>query len=413
MSSKIIILFLLFLSIFIRLYHFPQRINFGMEQGMTLSTTASYIYEKFSLLGMSNVARVTSDGHMVLINPLYNYSLIPLMLVFGKNPITLSYLAFFINIFTALALYFIAKKIFSKQIALFATFFFLFNLTMIEHSLTLWIHNIVPLIGILSFYLLFKWQTSKSRLVIFTLGVLSGLGYAMEYVYLLTLGCIGLYLLITSKHRLTTIFWYCLGCLLPQLPIILFDLRHDWYNLRTLWQYALDTWANPGQSRLMFYHFLQFYPLIFLAFGYLTDRLWRVSKFMGIAMITLYLAFTLTSPKLSLHQAIGTAPGMDTPLLIDFAKTISTDVTDPYNIVYLPQSEYRSHALRYLLTYVYQVPPMGIEAYPSAKTIYAVGQTGLDLLTDRPWEIGAFNPHNQEILVSDPNNLFSIYKLTQ
>lgn len=413
MAGKLVIILLVILGVFLRTYQFPERINFGMEQGMTLSMTASYIHEKFSLLGMSNVARVTHDGHMVLINPLYNYSLIPFMLVLGKNPITLSYLALWINLLTALVLYYVAQKVFNKRTAIFSSFFFLFNLTMIEHSLTLWIHNLVPLVGILSFYLLVKWQSNRSWAIVFVLGILSGLGYAMEYIYLLTAGLIALYLFATSKSKISTIFWYTLGFAIPQLPVIIFDLRHEWYNIKTLWQYTLDTIEKPSQSRLAFYHFLQYYPIVFLFMGYITAHIYKLNKVVVGSILLIYLSFTLTSPKLSLNQAVGTPTGMNTPMLLDLASSIAKDAQGDFNVVYLPQSEYRAHALRYMLTYIYGVTPMGVEAYPSAKTIYAVGDTGLDLLKDRPWEVGAFNPRNQVVLTMTPNNLFSVYKLTQ
>lgn len=410
---KFLIGSLLILSIALRLYHFPERINFGMEQGMQLSTTASYLYDKFTLLGMVNVHRVTQDGHMVLISPLYNYSLIPFMIAMGRNPITLTYLAFATNIVTSLALYYISKKLLGFRVALISTFFFLFNLTMIEQSLTLWIHNVIPLIGIMSLYLLVKWNSDKNWWVIFSLGILSGIGYSLEYVYLATLLGIGLYLLVTAKHKWQCIFWYFSGFLVPMLPVLAFDLRHDWYGLRTLWQYSLETLSNPGQSMLAFYHLLQFYPLCFLGMGYLTDRVLRIRPVLGSAFLLGYLIFILTSPKLSLNQAIGTVAGMDAPSLMKFSEAISRDAPDSYNVVYLPQSEYRAYALRYLLTYVHNAPPLGFDGYPSANVIYVVGQSDLDLLTSNVWEINSFQPSHQIVLASTPNNLYSVYKLTR
>ena len=123
-KTWLINLFFLFLiGLCLRLYNFPQRVNFGPEQGVTLSTTYEYIHGKFSLLGLPNLQRFTTDGLQIFSGSLYNYALIPAMFALGKNPITFTYFALTINMLTALLMYYLILKLNGHKIAFFSTFF--------------------------------------------------------------------------------------------------------------------------------------------------------------------------------------------------------------------------------------------------------------------------------------------------
>ncbi len=398
-------------ALWVRLYHFSNRITLSMEQGMTLATTASYVYDKFSLLGMANVQRVTHDGHMVLVNPLYNYLLIPPLLITHGDPIAMTYVALFTNIVTAAAIYWLSRKMkLSRRVSFFATAFFLFNTVMIEQSLTLWIHNAVPLLGLVTLYLLYKEGKQDKWWIPLALGILSGTGYAFEYLYLGTAIIVGLLTLIFTKKKWQALVLYGVGFLVPQLPIIAFDIRHDWYTLRTLWTYTLDTLHHPGQTRLNIYHFFQFIPALCIAGGMLVDWVCKRWRLLGYTIVALYIVANLGAKTVQWGTA---QPKITAPDVLAMSAVVAAHVTGPYNIVYKPDSEYRAYVMRYILTYRLRKPPLGIEAYPSADTLFVVAVRGENLLINQPWEIAVLHAKKQTELSSVTGNEYALYELTK
>ena len=102
---------------------------------------------------------------------------------------------------------------------------------------------------------------------------------------------------------------------------------------------------------------------------------------------------------------------MDTPTLIQMAGAIAHDAGPYYNVVYMPDSEYRAYALRYLLTGIYHKPPMGIDAYPSADELYVVASSTRSLDNDIPWEVSSFHPISRSVFYTAPNGKNVVYKL--
>jgi uncharacterized membrane protein len=106
---------------------------------------------------------------------------------------------------------------------------------MISQSLTIWILNPLPLVGLLGMYLLIKYHHKLPPWPILALGVLSGIATGMEWMCLLTVIFLFIYLLYKSAQKTRDISIFILGFALAFSPTIIFDLRHDWYHLRTLW----------------------------------------------------------------------------------------------------------------------------------------------------------------------------------
>lgn len=68
------------LATWLRFTNFYHRILFGPEQALSLIVSSEQI-EHFTLLGLPNLQRVTSNGHILYSGSLFNYSLIPFLLV--------------------------------------------------------------------------------------------------------------------------------------------------------------------------------------------------------------------------------------------------------------------------------------------------------------------------------------------
>lgn len=403
---KFAIIFLFVLGLCVRLYHFPDRVTFTLEQGITLQTTHDYLHGKFSLLGLVNVQRYTSTGLQIFSGPLYNYVLMPIMFVFGNNPITITYFALMINLLTAVALYLLIKDLSGRRIAFFSTLFFLFSITMISQSLTLWILNPLPLVGLLGMYLLLKYTEKMPSWVVISLGLLSGIAISLEYMCLFTVALVGIYLVYKSQHKLRDLMILVVGTVIPLAPTIIFDLRHDWYHLGTLWQYTIDTLHSPGQGAPRAYHFFHLYPVWFYFLGYITSRLTQTKYQIGYYLAALYMLYGTT-------LSVRAKPLVSTPTLLEIGSQIADQANLNYNVVYMPEAEYRGYSLRYILTIIHNKPPLPIDAYPSSSELYVVATPDRSLDVDIPWEIAIFKPVSRELVYTSNDKQVLLYKLSK
>ncbi len=109
-KSYSVIILILILATVIRFYNFSERITFGPEQAISLLVSADYINEKFSLLGLPSTQRTTSHGHIIYYPPVFNYSLIPLLLLLNYDSALITTYFAFLNIITGFILYIILNE---------------------------------------------------------------------------------------------------------------------------------------------------------------------------------------------------------------------------------------------------------------------------------------------------------------
>ena len=412
MSFKKFIIFLIIISAFFaRFYNFSERVTFGSEQARSLIVSGRYIKEKPSLLGQEYF-RDTSSGHKLFSGAMFNYSLVPLQLIFNYEPILITAFFAFLNIFTGLLLFSLAKKAFSFSVATFSLIIFLFNEYMIYHSLFIWNYNYLPLVGLFVFYLLYLYNKKSKFLYAFILGGLSGVGISLQYLFIPFAFLSSLFIVWKSKRKITSFSLFIVGAILGNLPMFLFDLRHDFYHLRNLWQYFVDTLANPGQGTLTYYHFLHFWPIFALLGGLLVYLIWKRNKLIAIFFMAIYIFVNLSSSLVSFKDPTGMPEGLNTTEVIRASEAISLDKPEEFNVVSLLDFDARGHILRYPLEYIYGFKPMGVEEYKEAQSLYVISEKSYDFDRAGVWEINVFEPKEVNVL-SEIDENYAIYKLTK
>ena len=159
-KNNLILIAILVLACVPRFYNFPNRVTFWTEQARSLVVSANYIKEKPSLLGQEYF-RQDSNSHIIYSGALFNYSLVPLLVISDYDPIKVTIYFAILNILTGLVVYLVTKNIINNKVAILASVLFLFNADMIYHSLFIWNYNYLPLVGILLFYYCFRYIKSK------------------------------------------------------------------------------------------------------------------------------------------------------------------------------------------------------------------------------------------------------------
>lgn len=403
----------------VRFINFPDRVNFGSEQGLSLALSTDYLQGNWSLLGLVNVQRSTTDGLNLFSGSLFNYSLVPLVFLFRKNVIMITACFALLNILTGVLIYLFVSKIASWKAGIFSSSLFLFNSYMINHSLFIWILNYLPLLGLITMFLLYLfWYRRNSVLLPLFLGLISGIGFNLEYFYIFTAVIVFVVLIIVSKNRMLVIGLFVIGAFGANLPMVLFDLRHDFYHVRTLVSYLGKVMTTPGEHRISYYHFLQFWPLMSITFGLLLGGLFKRQKLLVTLVLFIYIYINLTSPRVSLIEARGMGDATRPVSVKDLnraARLIYRDNPKDFNIVFYPGADYRGYALRYFLTYIYGLFPNNVEKYPESELLYVFAWKDFNCQWGYPWEVSSFCSQGVKKIktekISEEYYLFKLEKL--
>ena len=408
----ILLLVVLALALFIRLYNFSNRITFGPEQAISLITSGEYLKTKFSLLGQANLIRFTSTGHVLYASPLFNYSLVPLITLFKYDVIKITGYFVFLNVFTGVALYWVVKKMFHQKVALLATVLFLFNDYMVYHSMFIWILNYLPLLFVGVIYLFFLYKQKKKLLYPFLLGVLSGVGVGLEYFYGLTLLGTLFLIIYLSKNKIRDTLIFILGAFLGNFPYIIFDLRHSFYQTNVLLQYGKDLLSLPSQARISYYHFLNFWPLIFLIVAYYLEKLLSKKRLIVGILLICYLVIMLFSKRVDFLKPTGMVLGMNYQKVLKVSEIIANDKPQGFNLATLLDFDTRGYVLRYPVEYIYGYEPMGVEEYPKTKTLYVLSENNYDYINPKVWELQVMMPYEVTHMAKIDDS-YGLYKVTK
>lgn len=405
-----LIIVLLAVGAFLRLYNYENRLIFGPEQGMSFITSAQNL-ERFSLLGETNLIRSTSAGHIPFHGAYYSYFILPLLVLFKFQVLPITLVFALLNLFTAFIFFKITKKIFGNIVAAFSLFFFLFSDVMIHHSLFAWIVNPSILLGVLTIWFVSKLMKNKNSLSpVLWIGIFSGLGFGFQSFYLLFAIFLFVLIIYISKKKLLSIPVFLFGVILGSLPTVFFDLRHDFYHVRTFGQFFLDVIAGKSSGTSSYYNFLFLYPYLFLLYAFVTKKIYKISKPLTILPLAVFLYASLTSSFFNLNKSVGMAPGITLKVLETAASEIAADnPPEKFNVVTLWDFDTRGHTLRYLLTYNHHKKPQPVEEYKNLDAIYAFAPKDYDVINPQVWELQSFLPY-KIIELKSPSSSYRLYK---
>jgi hypothetical protein len=407
---------LLLLAIFIaaalvRFYNFPDRVTFWSEQARSLVVSANYIKDKPSLLGQEYF-RTNSFGHTLFAGATFNYSLVPLLLIFNYNPIPITVFFALLNLFTAFVVYWVVGKIWGQKPAIFTTFLFVFSDVMIYHSLFIWILNNLPLIGALVIYFIWLFGKKQAGTSVFWLGVLSGLGISLEYMFIPIAGAIFVFVILKSRNKLRDLLIFSFAAVLGNLPMVLFDIRHNFYHMASLWQYALDTLRGTTGAKFTYYYLLPLWPAFCIIGGFILAKIYKFNKLSALVLTTIYLYLNLTSPRVSFGSATGMPEGLTTKDISNASQVIATDAKSNFNVAEVLDFDKRAYVLRYFVEFKYGKKPLGEEEYQNLNLLYVLAPIDYDFKHSNIWEINAGGLKNYSLLTYTGNG-YAIYKLTK
>ena len=229
--SKLFLALIVCFGLFLSFYRVSELYGYGFDQERDYNTVKAIVVDhKFTLIG----PRVVSSAGFFL-GPFYYYLQVPFFILFRGDPLYGAYFTAAINFITYLLIYFVLSRLTSSRLTAFTAAL----LWLTTANRTGWNVSFVPL-----FFLLFVYFHKRPLLLTFIFFL--SLNFHPQMIFL---GPLWLYVLTKHKLSLGQIILLASAALLPFLPLVVFDLRHDFINTRAALAFlSASGSANPAVS---------------------------------------------------------------------------------------------------------------------------------------------------------------------
>jgi hypothetical protein len=378
-NKNIIIAGILLLFISVRLFNLSSSVGFGSDEGRDFLTTWNmYQTKQPKLIGPPSEYSI--NGRQFYFGPAPYYVILPALVVGNWDPLWVSYFIIGLNAVALLVVLLELRKQ-VKDAAVLYSFAAFCTVTpaVITYTRSYWNPHFMFPVSLLVLVLLLKKKVSHPTLYFSGLGFLFGLGMQFHYGFVFAIIISLVWLCKTKVIKLISLLYISIGFLLGVLPLLLFELRSNFYNLRTF----LLVLAHINNSHTPFglrsFYFISLLPFVFLLLSLSLKYVKHVHRYIPYAFISLFVISSFLRIFFPPHYVL------DYPTLQELSNTIQSDDPEPgrYNIVDQLTRDNRAMALRYLVT-VKGYTPLGVEEYPQSQVLYVYTKEPLDALLKYP-----------------------------
>ncbi len=247
----ILLLGVLLLASILRFYKLDQYMTFLGDEGRDAIIIKDMVEGKhFPLIGPP-----TSVGNIYL-GPLYYYMMFIPMAFFNLNPVAASGMVAAIGVLTVGFIYYLGKIWFGKEAGLIAAFLYAISPVTISYSRFSWNPNPLPFFALVVIFSLYKMHQKGNFLWLSLTGATLAAAAQMHYLALILIPIAGILWILellqrrTNKSRPKNIL---LGTILGvavflavMSPLVWFDLRHNFLNLKAINQLFTNTQTFKG-----------------------------------------------------------------------------------------------------------------------------------------------------------------------
>lgn len=403
-TKKFFIISLVILSgiyLCLRLYKFEEKTTYHLDQGLHLLESWEMVENRDIRLIGPMVSSKTFLDRGFFIGPQYYYVLAILGLLMDWNPISIDLFLMILELGFVLYFVFWVLKKFGMVEALAVMSLFTFSRFFIIHSRFFWNpHFLLPL-GILAIISLDKYINEKKLKYLAYFSFLWGLAFGFHYAAILW-GIPLLLILVKNKMfwNKNTFFVLPIFFVLGDLPWVIFELRNNFYNIKTIW-WAMTQSADGSNMEP---HYLV-YPLVIFALCWLikvisTVKIRKLSLvILVVVAISLIQIYLIRDP-----MPYGHPKGWNYVIEKETIKKILVGgCPKKFNVASTVSGDTRSYDLRFLLIQN-GCEPMNVDKYPEAEKLFLVAPKNRPPKEESVWEVSSlkkFKINREEDLSSD------------
>jgi len=411
-------IFITLIALLIRFNNYEESLNFHMDPPLFLHEVKDMVEQrKLRLIGPM-VSSKTVEGRVIFTGPIFYYLLAVLGIVFNWKIVYMTgFFAFWWVVTFALIFWWLRQR-FGNLVALIIYALISFFHWLLPYSRIIWNPDLIPFFGVLFFWLLDKRE--NKRLYYLLAGLVFGLGLSVHYAVIL-LGLVVFYYLWTETKRKAfsaNNWWLFLsGLIVANFPLILFELRHNFYNLKTLLFHLQNYQPSESYSfnfRSQYYYYIfPFIPLGCKAYGIILEKIKKAFDFKvfitsQVILITLFLTYSLFGPT---REALINPEGWTIAKQKEVTDLIVDDNEKIFEVATTIGPDTRASELRWWLRQK-DHPPMSVIDYESATVLYLVAPRSRPPETETVWEVKSLKPFTVEKRVILDGNLV-FYKLVR
>lgn len=210
---------------------------FGFDQGREMLAARNIVVNHKLILIGTELGAGSAGISGIFHGPFYYYLLTIPFVLFNGNPNGGTFFMFVFGLFTILLSYVLGKKILGKSGGIIFAILVALSPILISQSRFLWSPNLSSFFIILSFYFIYKLGESKRK--IFLASFFTAFIYNFEMATAVPL-CITLFIysLFVFKKKINLYLILFLGYVTGFLPMILFELRHNFLAIRGIYSYV-------------------------------------------------------------------------------------------------------------------------------------------------------------------------------
>ncbi len=411
-----------FLFFFLRLYHFEKLLTFHLDQGLHLKEAWQMVDDKkLRLIGPIVSTRVF-DGRGFFIGPQYYYILAILGLITGWSVqgITLSYIIMWWVAGLALFI-FLAKRLspISALLAygIYATWPFLVNF-----SRLFWNPNTLPFISIFYFYfiyLIFTKNKKFKKYLWFLLGAITGFGISFHYSVASWLFIdLAFFVVMVFKKNVKVLDFLLLflGLAVGNLPVVIFELRHNFYNIRTVIFFFKNQVLTGQDAGVTGYYGFSYLIALLALIAFIFHKIEKIigQKF-SIIMTILIIGLIFFQNDLKQKKGIGMPDGWNIikqQQVADYiVKDLETGAPQNFEVATAISGDIRGDDLRWWLIKKGH-PAMNYDSYPEADSLYLIAYSDLNPSNTGTWEIATLYPFDIKDKIDLKDNMY-LYKIVR
>lgn len=245
LSNKIISALLLVITmifLYTRLFDFPNRFGFAHDMEFAANTAWSAIVEKkITLIGQE-----TSVGGL-FVGPIFSYLQTLVMFFANLNPLALGYLAVSVSFINLIFLFFVVCDIFDKKQALIAVILYTVSYRLVSYDISGNMLSYIMLASLLIFWASYKvFIKNKDSFLPLLLLFISITFHIHFALFLLIPAVLVLYFIFRPKIRKQYLFLSLILFALPFLPLVVFELRHNFLITNNLINLSKDQTSGPS-----------------------------------------------------------------------------------------------------------------------------------------------------------------------
>lgn len=263
-AGKLILFSIIALAAFFRFWELKSRFIFSGETNNILYSIQNLLNGDQSIL----IGQQASYMHHLFQTPWYLYSMVPFYLLSKGEPLYFALLHSFFGVIGVFLTYKIGKDIKSRKLGYIAAFIYAVTFKIIVLDRSVWSVSLIPLLTILSIYLLILSSNNNKKLFYLLLGTSIGFALSLHYQFIIPASFIYIWVYIKKRNK----FIYALLPLMITLsPLIIFDIRNEFFNLIGL-QLTLKSFLE-GNSPYSSKHYLVFtYPIVIILIAYVLNK---------------------------------------------------------------------------------------------------------------------------------------------